>query len=367
MSSAFSDPGIVSDLLRLCVAEGWIAPRIKEKVRVLVDHGLHPEQALLGTGLLNVDQYGEGLSRVSGLPFVRVAQSSSPSLPVWLNTSVCLQARAKVVEMGDGVLSVALADPTDAKARASLRQVAASLGVSIRWFVTLWSDVRPPSSRSAGTVASLRRRCMARLRETHASYAELVDGGVEWYFSHDQIGKAKPSWLSDYPSTSLSALSLHVKRHTFEGEWSVDSGRTAHGMSLRWNASSSSHLHPHPLRWAQSWSNLRLQGGIALVFGVSESFMKMLAEQEGWKWAHASDPWRESPHIPHIYRLDSLPEQEEACHAALSGRAVILLSPSVPSPSWLDHVRQLEVPISKVQRLSVPEGTAWAVFPYVSV
>ena len=48
-----------SDLLDACQARQWLTAETARKAAWLLESGLHPEQVLLGTGLITLDQFGE--------------------------------------------------------------------------------------------------------------------------------------------------------------------------------------------------------------------------------------------------------------------------------------------------------------------
>lgn len=59
----------VADLNRYIVSRGWMSLQNAEKTRLLCELGLHPEQALVGTGMLGADEYEEAMSQMDGPNF----------------------------------------------------------------------------------------------------------------------------------------------------------------------------------------------------------------------------------------------------------------------------------------------------------
>lgn len=60
-----------SEILDACLAKQWLTPEASRKAAWLLDHRLHPEQALLGTGLLSLDQFGELVASGVVAPYER--------------------------------------------------------------------------------------------------------------------------------------------------------------------------------------------------------------------------------------------------------------------------------------------------------
>lgn len=66
----------VGALAQAAYERGWLTLSAKKKAQAIVEAGLHPEQALIGTALLSVDQYAAIVKGLWGIELCRLDQES---------------------------------------------------------------------------------------------------------------------------------------------------------------------------------------------------------------------------------------------------------------------------------------------------
>lgn len=360
MSTAFfRDPHVVADLLAVCQGEGWLNPKIVQKTRVLIEHGLHPEQALIGTGLLTPDQYGEALTHIFDVPFARPV--SSPRRParasridsVWLAGQ-----RAAVIDESVTKLIVAFADPSDTNALNAVEHAVQAHGWELVPAVTLWSDIRSTQGVPLSTVGSARRHLQHALEQASTSRIEIGNDAHGWHVTHDSVQSLERGVIK-VASTSAPALTLHLQRHAEQREsnWNLSHHATSHGSILVLQREERNVSQMHPLKWSQAFQEFTQTPRGMLVFVTPVSDIQPKREEYGWL-EEGEAHWRTHAHMPAVYQVEAEDGQEEAVHAALSGRPVVAHQKTADL-GWLEPLQHANIPVSVLERHAVPNGMAW--------
>ncbi len=359
-SSFFHDPQVVSDLLAICQGEGWIVPKAREKARILIEHGVHPEQALIGSGLISPDQYGEALTQLFDIPFVRVSPSTSSALrgASVLNKQDLAQQGAQIIDQEGKTLLVAFTDPSDATVIKQVAEMAQSHGLQLVPAVMLWSDMRlkQSSPSPAVSIGSVRRRLYQALDEASASQIEIGTHGDGWQVSHRSVESLPRVWQDLLPSAS-AALALHLHRHK-RPSWEIRHARTSHGSSVELIRTGVMEVHKHPLNWSTLFSSFLQKPSGMLIFINAHQEAEDYAKRHDWGVLDEEAYWRHDPAQPYLYSVDTAEQRELATHAVLSGRPVVARQ-SDAGVDWLEALATTRIPISIIEQHRVPEGMAW--------
>ncbi len=334
LTSFFHDPHVVSDLLALCQTEGFVSPRVRCKVEIMVAHGLHPEQALIGTGLLSPEQYGEALSHLFDLPFVRKQDTPDRSIGV-LDLETLSRVNAFVVDRDPTSALVAFCDPSSPEALRMVDGALEHLQMTLVPAVTLWSDVRKKQTRASASAGTLRRRLETTLS---TSGIALVDGEKM------------------HARSVTSSLMLQLRRKMPEG-WNGKTVSTSHGHMIEWNPTSPYVPGAHPLEWSDAMRRFgQAKGGVQVVIRPDDSAKKMLTDR--WPQAEPGTHRQAGDESPCLYHIEHEHEQEEALHAALMGRTICVIQ-SQEEMAWLRPLSEVGIPVTCFRRHLLPEGAAW--------
>ncbi len=357
----FCDPHVVSDLLAVCQGEGWLTPKTAQKTRVLLEHGLHPEQVLIGTGLMTPDQYGEALTHIFDIPFIRRATLSrstrrAPRLDAdWLSAQ-----RAVMMDEEVSTLLVAFADPSDTKAVKAVASAVQAHGLELVPAVTLWSDIRPAYTPPLAAISHVRRHLQYHLDQASTSHLEVGSDRHGWHLSHESIQALEPDLIT-HPPASAPALTLHLLRHGQQAftDWKLSHHPTSHGAILTLKRQKDQAAQMHPLDWSQTLEMFTRHPQGVLVFVASgQDVLQVQAEQRGWLHQEEGAHWRTQPGLPAIYQVEEKESQEEALHAALSGRPVVAYQ-KTSDVRWAEPLQYAHIPVSILERHVVPNGMAW--------
>lgn len=351
---AFHDPSVVSDLLTVCQGEGWLSHAVQAKVQIMMEQGLHPEQALIGTGIVSIEQYGEALSRVFDVPFVRKTAASVRHASL-IDEQTLARAHAFVADRDPSSALVAFADPSDPQALHIVDQALQKKGISLVPAATLWSDLRPQHTTPPPSVASLRRSLEHSLSQSGASVFEIghIDSG--WHTHHEGLFEHDAVWQRTHGSTATPALAMHLTKHPLHG-WQLEATTTSHGTMVRLERGEPHAQGAHPLDWSQSMQRLVKEGqGVLVIIHADKATEALLSHR--FPQAEAGAQWRSSAQ-PHVYRMRREDQQEEVLHAILSGRSAVVLQQN-DDLEWVRSMPSLGVSVSCLERCGTLEGTAW--------
>jgi hypothetical protein len=354
-SQPFHDPSVVADLLTVCQGEGWMSPAVQAKTQIMMEQGLHPEQVFIGTGIVSTEQYGEALSRLFDVPFVRKTPAAARHTSL-IDEQTLARARAFVADRDPSSALVAFADPSDTEALQTIDQALQKKGISLVPAVTLWSDLRTQHATKPHSAASLRRNLEHSLARSGTSTLELGHVDAGWYVHHQGLSEHDTAWQRTHASTATPALAVHLKANPLVG-WRVQSTPTTHGTMMRFEREEPHALGVHPLDWSQSVQRLMSEGqGVLVIIHADKAVESLLANR--FPQAEIGTHWRTSMQQPHVYRVRGEEEREEVLHAVLSGRSALILQQN-NDVEWLRVAPVLGIRISRLERCATPEGAAW--------
>lgn len=349
----FADPGVVTDLLAVCRAEGLLNAKTEKKVHTLLDQGLHPEQALIGTGLVPVNRYGEVVEQVFGVPFIRISRSSGVSNTL-IDPELLSKSRAVLVEHRPKAAIVAFADPSDKSAVDFVQRGLREKDVALTLAVTLWSDLR--SRGAASHSIGSRRRFLQRAWDRSGVHAFELSHGLGRDVHVHAEARDIPSFSLD--SSHLSALALHLdrKQRGMSFDWDVNSTYLSHGVVLSGRRRRESFSSHHPLGWSKAFTMFFKQPRGVLVCVGMDALLKGFFRTQPISFADAFSS-RRAGSRPVMYDL-ARADQEEVLHAVVAGRPILLVSSMVPV--WLSKVASIGLPVHVLERHVVPSGMSWS-------
>ena len=345
------------------VTQRLLSPLAASRVRHLCQHGLSIEQALIGTGLLSLQQYGELASELVGHPLAGDLEvgEEPPQFAEWVPEE--LRRRHLVhplFEEGQelAVGFVRLDDPKDLQA---LRKHLRLHGRTVRPFVILFSDWRRlyadevPSYRLGAWL-----RQVLRVADTQQASEITLQGREDRvHILLDEI----PASLDEMPqlflpSASFSSLVLLIERLLAHKEWQLThQDQRQERLSLVRNPSDA---HDHPIHLVQHASREASEGepGLRLLIDP-DAYTRAWLKQE-LSLNLEDEVWYAEPH--------ESDELEALAHAVMAGSSgTIVLTHRLfdeAKPVW-HALQEAGVPIQVVRAHRVAPGQlAWESAPY---
>lgn len=328
----------VASLTEAAFLRGWLTRAAQQKVQVLVEQGLHPEQALLGTGLLSVEQYADA------------AQSCWNIAPIRLD----VDAQRVVLPPKDDGRSIGIEDEEGK-----------------RWYVVadLWeTDAKAPKGYAllATFVADI-ERLTRRDEALDLATSEWLDA-VEATKSHDlRLGVEHGHGEVLLGTGDHVQESLAVEREEVPAlqAWLVHGYGSSHwdarlraGLESYWAEAVARH-QPHPLQRMPAWQE-RIQDAYGVLVVVDPDHWT-LRHLESVPIAQAFHELLATEHRKRVFpRTDA--EREEALHAALAGAALCWIEESDENLSFFRQLARLGIPVTMVRHRLTPHGSAWEAY-----
>lgn len=347
----------------MCRDEARVSTRALEKARSLLRHGLHPEQALIGTGLLTPEAYGEILSRIFDLPFVRLMDGRRSGDRHLLDAEMIRAQRIHLLERDGRSLQIGFVDPC---AWHVVEGELATQGFHVAPAVILWSEWRrwyPPRVEASFSIADV-ARALETYAEHHAMHhLQVFAHGSEVKIHADAPGqRLHPVFEAPRLTPALlPAFALYLSREAPARGWQVTSTMTTHGQAIHLTRKQPFAAATHPFDWMQTFTSIA--GGthrFILILDADPYVRARLLE----RFPHAVSPehWRRAAQTPHIYDGSQEEEREWAWQAALQGQPVIALASSAHE-EWWKPVVEAHLPIQRISAQRHPEGVAWEACP----
>lgn len=345
---------LVQRLIGTCQSQGWLSASAAERASSLCRQGLHPEQALLGTRLVNEDRYGEALSHVYGLPFIRVMAEPAERVRDLLPEPLQREAMAMPLALDQKELAVGYAEPSDAKQMKAIMRAGLEQGLRVKPFVILQSDWRlhRPSKPWADVTVDRLERAI-----TSAADAGQVHGF--WIHANDRLANVflghtdhtLPSFA--FPRAFLPALRLRLERRSVRSPWVVE--RTLNGLDQAVHVvrRESYEDAPHPTEWMDGWrAFLKQPIGMFVVVRPDAFIRRQITER--FADGEADDTRRRPCWI------DARDERgrELALHAALLGRTTVAFAKT--DDAWWREVAQAGIPVRVLAATHLPRQVAWS-------
>lgn len=325
-------------ILEAAYQRGWLLRSVQEKLRFLIEGGLHVEQALLGTGLLTVSQYVELIQGAFGLTLGRLDQDR-------------FTRAASKAELPDGVERA-----TDEDGKAFLLVSDGWRWQDERWFkdkapklFVLRSDILR-WKRTAGPVdlaVSPWWEALSKHRATEARIA-LERGKGEVWIGAD--AKASPGLELD--REELPALQAWFEAGYPQREW-----RAKRLPGTESDVLEATHLaNAHPLERLNVWRAFLSRPQGVMVCVAPDAWLEREIEHLPEPQAHA-EHWT----IGSLVRVRPQTEhdREVAWHAALSGAAICWIEDVPQELDWMRSLAQAGISVHVVRSRHTPHGTAW--------
>ncbi len=321
---------------------GWLLRATEQKARFLLEQGLHPEQVLLGTGLLTLAQYAELVEERFQVRLERVDQDR------WT-------ARAVAGAIPDGVAAATsedgepgwlVSDPWEPAIAHWRKAITEPVFPVFRSDLLRWSRQATPTDFA---VSAWWRAWQARA----ATEARIcLERGV----GHVWVGPdAEPA-----ADLTVSKEELPALQAWFEAGYPSRAGRVSRIPGVESDLLQVvMHEAPHPLARLVGW----------------QAYLK---EPRGVLLCLAPDAWLEArltpvPEVSNGHELLAEAElrrvhprdertREAAAQAALAGVAFCWVEDAPEETAWIRPLAQAGVPITIVRRRETLHGSAWEAY-----
>ncbi len=317
--------------------EGRVFSRALPRVRSLIAHGLSLEQALVGTGLVVPEQYGEALAQVYGVPFVRVTSDSVVSDETQSLRWHALEALP--LHRHNETVVGAFTQP-DHDRLAHARDWLAAQGLRLEARVMLRSDWlrygRVPS------VTALPRHLFQLIEQANPQRVAVHPRHDHIEIVVDPEHASGPRWT--LPDRSSGGFVLALARRLDGDTWETTISHTPYGLAL--DASRrTSHDDLHPSRASETIrSFLQQPHGLLVVVRPDTAMCHALTE----KTRAAIRPIRSSV------------DEEAAVHDALAGDPIVATQ-TTDRPTWWNALSHAEIPVRVVASTLTTHGRSWSI------
>lgn len=329
---------------------GHLADPSLERLRVIVEYGVHPEQILLGTGHLSVDAYERLLTTVSGFPCVHIeAFPDAFEIDREVRSGVGLDDSLIVLRKDGRALLVALARPFDRRATQAIHDRLTDAGFTTLFAVMFERDwkavdrMRHPST-GHGSVRSAWHALHldATRRDTHVVHVHPFDA------SDSQV-PLRPEMCS--------ACAYTIDYHPARMGWRVESEKTLHGSAMRMVRVEPFDHVPHPWDWLWAVrSFFEKPVGLCVIEYADDPYI----DERTRSWdRHGVDAWRERSRL-HVYRTHDDEGRELALHAALSGSSVCAIDDTGSVSDWWAPAVDAGVPVRQIHMTKTHHGPVWS-------
>ncbi len=321
---------------------GWLLRATEQKARFLIEQGLHPEQVLLGTGLLTLSQYAELVKAVFGLTLERLDQDRwslrgvSGELPEGVEAAVSEEGEA-------GWL---VSDPWEDVVSVWRTSVSGPMCFVFRSDLLRWRRRPEPTDFAV----SAWWRTWQGVRATEARIC--VEQGV----GHVWVGPdAEPAPMLALVKEEVPALQTWFEAGFPCQAWKGTRISGVEGDLLEVVA----HEAAHPLARLVGWQEfLRQPRGVLLCLAPDAWLEARLASvQEVAQAQHLFE--RED--LQRIHPRD--PQGRElASQAALAGISFCWIEDAPEETGWIRPLAQAGVPVLVVRRRETLHGSAWEAY-----
>lgn len=343
-------------MLAMALQRGWLTPLAAKRVESLIAEGLHPEQVLVGTGLLSRDRYAECLSEASGLPFVDAVDALPWDGVVSDKAVLELLKRAKMLlfQKEEKQLTVGSANPEFEVVEAA-RQALADLSFELNAFCIFEAEWRRanPVSMSRQSFAETIHRLMRLIQQTTGDVFTVFESG-EGVHAHEAAYPSEKQGVlvARLPWIRVSSM---LERRLPRIGWVVEERvpYAPRALVLRRVTVGS---QAHPMDWPSRIQEFlrKPMGVLVFVDGDAElrrkfrfPFEQAVSDKAGHQ---AQDTiWIEAEHAP---------EREQALQFAIMGKPMVIFTKRL---QWLNPLRELRIPLSIVHAHLTPQGRAWQI------
>lgn len=321
---------------------GWLLRATERKVRFLIERGIHPEQALLGTGLLTLSQYVELVEGAFGLTLERLdqdrwsARGVSGELPEGVEAAVSEEGEA-------GWL---VSDPWEDAVSVWRRTVSGPMYFVFRSDLLRWRRRSEPTDFAV----SAWWRMWQGVGITEARICVEQGAGHVW------VGPdAEPASTLALAKEEVPALQTWFEAGFPRQAWKGTRILGVEGDLLEVVA----HEAAHPLARLAGWQEfLRKPRGILVCLAPDAWLEARLAAVP-----EVADPHHLFAHelLRRIHPRD--PQGRElASQAALAGVSFCWMEDAPEETAWIRPLAQAGVPVLVVRRRETLHGSAWEAY-----
>lgn len=316
------------------VKDGAIGAGDLEAIHLLAEQGIHPEQVLVGGGMVARNRYAEWLSKASGWPVADVLPDTTTELK-GLDESL-IERGVLPILVTKKAAEVAFTDP-EAGLVEQVRQMALKSSKEFRPAVMLIAEFRkrvPWKDKLMHPVRTLKQLFKeADRRGSHQ--IRLLPSDDSWHAFFDS-GDGDAVSL---PMRYASSMRMRMQRFGSKSGWHVQASRSGSEPVLFLVRRKGSGRHP--LEWSSLLASN--QDGLTVVISPDAFAARQLAGkmEEGIK----------------AFDADQEDDREMAVHEALAGHPAYAFASQ--DGDWYVPVLQAGIPLHIVRGHRSPDGIAW--------
>ncbi len=321
---------------------GWLLHATEQKVRFLLERGLHPEQALLGTGLLTLSRYAELAEELFQVALRRLDQDR------WV-------ARAVTGELPEGVAAARseegedvwfVSDPWEPAVEAWRKAVSEPVLPVFRSDLLRWRRRAEPTDFAVSAWwqawrvpgATEARICLER-GMGHVWIGPDAEAAPDLTVSQEEVPALQTWFEAGYPSQDWRAKRVPgIESDLLEVV---------------------AHEAPHPVARLAGWqSYLKKPHGVLLCLApdawLEARLMPVPEVSDGHELLLETDLRRIRPRDERA--------REAAAQAALAGIAFCWIEDAPQETAWIRPLAQAGVPVTVIRRRETLHGSAWEAY-----
>ncbi len=307
-----------------------------DRARSLVRSGLTLEQSVVGLGLVDGQTFGEYLGHAAGLPYVH----QPTPLVGDFDCEPLNQSEAMPFAQEGASIHVAFHQPIHSvliEAREALTANDQTLIPYVTTTSSFWSTRAEKRERTTGVLA----RIAMALRRARSRHARIVD--------QDGAGRAMVDGIRLIPlrmeSTWMPAVAYRLKRLGPFSGWQSDVSHRGFTGALHLSRVASDTSDDHPMDWSSLEPYFRERPvGLTIIISGDPSFVRETFQQYQGR----------TETVP----ADTQDEQEQALHAALSGKAVTAWT--MDRSAWWHPATAAGLRVRVLSAVPTTYGWAWS-------
>lgn len=335
-------------LLHVLTSRGQLGSRGHDRVHTLVEQGIHPEQILVGGGIISPEAYRLLLGELTGFGMRdRENITHVSELPEGFIRETMHRFQVAPLGREEGKWVLGYASPWDQGARSRIDALGKKNGWEQDPVVLLKADWNDLFSQGA-TTSPVHVRIAREAQEDPSSFQ------IRWYFDpqHSLPHSADSRIFSRVvPSAYLPALGRRLRRRCGS---SVTLRHEERGSAIQVHYPA---VHTdHPANWLQqSPSSEGVFPGLLVFLGTDPLFQQAVA-QSSLHTLSSFDKLREEEAV-RVSRPG--PEDRELItHVVMAGKPATVHIPVLTDP-WWEKLAEAGVPVRVIHKRVLPEGESW--------
>lgn len=333
-------------------ARGHLGPRARARVFSLLSHGLHPEQVLIGAGVVSLQEYRTLLKELTGLS---VEPVNAPGVfPDGLSREESRRLFVVPIAQEGDIWRIGYVEPWNQSTRERIQALAQAHAWQEDPKTLLFSEWRRLYPAPSSTLRH-HLRLARSVRATQGGVPLQQTWFVDAFHPRTQLQDPRLAQRS-LPGSQLPALARRLQRDARRQDVIIELKATEYGPVIVVHREVEEG-HDHPTSWMQTLLTLQQQPqeGLSLLLGVDPHFSALM---RGASTGEATnlESWREDE----LIRLTRpKPEQqEELIHAIIAGKKAIVHIPH-PQEPWWEALHEAGVPVRVIHKQLLPEGESW--------